>query len=294
MISILIPTYNYDVFPLVENIFRQCKKKEIEFEILVVDDCSTEEIIIEKNSEIRNFQHVFLFRNEINLGRTQTRELLAKEARYNWLLFLDSDVIPAQGNFISEYIKATQAEFKVVLGGCTYRSFNLDSSTFFRWKYGSLREEATAKKRNQHPYGYVLSANILIDKKVFLENNFQKKQNVYGMDIYFSYNLFRNNLAVLHIDNPVIHLGLEQNEVFFNKSLESIKSRKLFLADKDDIGKVNSLLKHYNRLRKWKLTGIVSFAFKISESFLKKRILSENSNLFLFDLYRLGYICTVK
>ena len=40
MISILIPTYNYNVFPLVKEAHHQGEKAGIPFEILVYDDCS--------------------------------------------------------------------------------------------------------------------------------------------------------------------------------------------------------------------------------------------------------------
>src|SRR5690554_681040 len=294
MLSILIPTYNYDVFPLVENLFNQCQKEGIEYEVLVLDDCSTEEIIIEKNSGIQTFQNVFLFRNENNLGRTQTRKLLAEKAKYNWLLFLDADVIPAKENFISEYTKTLEGKHNVVLGGYSYTNFNSDFSTILRWKYGTEREQALASERNKKPFAYVFSGNILINKTAFLENNYSENENIYGMDIYFSYNLFQNNISVLHIDNPIIHLGLEENEIFFDKALESVKSRKAFLAGKSDIKNINPLLKHYNRLKKLRLTKVVAVLFRISEPYLKKRILSKNPNLFLFDLFRLGYICTIK
>lgn len=293
MISILIPTYNYDVFPLVENLFNQCEKEGVEYEILVLDDCSNNPAIIEKNSEIRKFRNVALLRNQTNLGRTHTRKLLAKKAKYNWLLLLDADVIPAQENFISEYTKALDSKYNVVLGGYSYTEFNNDFSTSLRWKYGTEREQAPASERNKNPYGYVFSGNILIDKQTFLENNFNKNINIYGMDIYFSYSLFRNKISVLHIDNPIIHLGLEQNEVFFKKSLQSVENRRKYLADLPEIGKINSLLKHYNRLKKIRLTGLVSFIFKIFEPYLKKKILSESPSIFLFDLYRLGYICSL-
>lgn len=294
MLSILIPTYNYDVYPLVKNLFDQCEKEGIEYEVLVLDDCSTEEIIIEKNSGIQTFQNVFLFRNENNLGRTQTRKLLAEKAKYNWLLFLDADVIPAQENFISEYTKTLESKHNVVLGGYSYTNFNSDFSTILRWKYGTEREQALASKRNKNPYAYVFSGNILIDKQIFLINNFNENINLYGMDNYFSYNLFRNNISVLHIDNPIIHLGLEENDFFLKKSLQSVESRKQYLMNLPEIEKVNSLLKHYKQLKKLSLTRFVGFGFRISEPYLKKKILSENPSIFLFDLYRLGYICSVK
>jgi len=294
MISILIPTYNYDVFTLVESLFNQCEKEGIEYEILVLDDCSNNLTIITKNTEIRKFRNVVLFRNQTNLGRTQTRKLLAKKAKYNWLLFLDADVMPVATNFILQYTKVLNDKYKVILGGYSYTEFNGDFSTVLRWKYGTEREQALASERNKKPFAYVFSGNILINKTAFLENNYSENENIYGMDIYFSYNLFQNNISVLHIDNPIIHLGLEENEIFFDKALESVKSRKAFLAGKSDIKNINPLLKHYNRLKKLRLTKVVAVLFRISEPYLKKRILSKNPNLFLFDLFRLGYICTIK
>ena len=293
MLSVLIPTYNYDVSSLVETIYKQCKEADIDFEILVLDDCSTESIIADNISKNPEFHKLIVFRNEINLGRTSTRKILAEKSQYDWILFLDADVIPTNENFISEYIRAIQNRYKVILGGCSYHSYNLDCSTIFRWKYGVEREEAPANKRNKNPYGYILSGNILIDKQTFLENNYNENRNLYGMDNYFSYNLFRNKIAVFHIDNPIIHIGLEMNDIFFRKSLQSVENRKKYLADLPDIEKTNSLLKHYKRLKKLRLTGLVSFIFKISEPYLKKKILSQNPNIFLFDLYRLGYICSI-
>ena len=40
MLSILIPTYNYNVYPLVSELQRQCLESKIEFEILCQDDAS--------------------------------------------------------------------------------------------------------------------------------------------------------------------------------------------------------------------------------------------------------------
>ena len=40
MLSILIPTYNYNVVPLVLDLHKQCLECEINFEILVFDDGS--------------------------------------------------------------------------------------------------------------------------------------------------------------------------------------------------------------------------------------------------------------
>ena len=102
MISILIPTYNYSAFSLVSELNKQALSIEIPYEILVLDDCSTNKIIIEENRAINNLENCFYTESNINNGRTFSRGILAKEAKYNWLLFLDSDVKPKDGDFLKK------------------------------------------------------------------------------------------------------------------------------------------------------------------------------------------------
>ena len=89
-------------------------------------------------------------------------------------------------------------------------------------------------------------------------------------------------------------MGLEENEVFFNKSLASVKSRKELLSDNKQAVEINSLLRYYQILKKLRLLFFVKTLFKFSERYLKKHIIAKKPNLFYFDLYRLGYICNIK
>lgn len=288
MLSILIPTYNYNVFPLVQDLHKMAIKENISFEIIVLDDASTNIF-----PPIVSYDNLYYLKNDSNLGRTLTRKKLAETAKYNTLLFLDSDVQPVSEDFIKNYISYL-GKFDVVLGGVAYIKENPDPTKTLRHKYGRLREEKTAIERNKTPYGAVLSGNLMISKDVFLENNYSESHNLYGMDIYFSYRLYKNNISVIHIDNPVYHIGLEDNEVFLKKSLQAVESRKQLLANADGIENINGLLKHYKKLKSFGLTGITAFAFKLTGPLLKKMILKKDPNLFCLDIYRLGYICYIK
>lgn len=293
-LSICIPTFNTDVFKLVDTIHAQCVKSGIEYEILIIDDASTSLEILSKNEYLEKLPNVQFIKNEVNLGRTKTRNKAEELSKFSWILFLDSDVVPASEGFIANYVGSINSGRKVILGGISYRP-NIDiSSVGFRWTYGREREEANANVRNLNPYGYVFSGNILIDKKVFQNYSMEDFPKLYGMDVYFSYQLFKNKTSVLHIDNPAIHEGLDENEVFFKKSLLSVKSRFYYLKDLPEIEKVNPLLKYYKKLDQFGLTKVVGFVFKIIQPHLKKRIVCDEPNLFLFDLYRLGYICTLE
>ena len=50
MLSILIPTYNYSVFPLVLELKNQADLLAIPYEVLVLDDAST--LFLNENSKI--------------------------------------------------------------------------------------------------------------------------------------------------------------------------------------------------------------------------------------------------
>lgn len=293
MLSILIPIYNNTVFQLVQNIHQQCMTCNIEFEIICLDDNSASQFQLE-NLKIKELTHCFYSENETNFGRTKTRQILAEKAEFDWILFLDVDVIPESQKFIETYITHLNISNSVVFGGYKYEKKQPESSKILRYKYGKEREEKSAEFRAKKPYQYVFSGNMMIKKKLFLELNYTENEKFYGMDIYFAYQLFLKKITPLHIDNSIYHLGLESNDIFLEKSLQSVVSRKRFLVDKIDIEQLNPLLSHYKKIKKYRLILVAKIIFNIFEQFLKRNILSKNPNLFYFDLYRLGYICSVK
>ena len=107
MLSILIPTYNYDIQTLVDKVHAQLVDCKIKFEILCYDDCSTKTEITTANKSIAALENTQYKILDGNIGRSAIRNLLAKDARFDLLLFLDADVIPVKKDFISTYLKLT-------------------------------------------------------------------------------------------------------------------------------------------------------------------------------------------
>ena len=118
--------------------------------------------------------------------------------------------------------------------------------------------------------------------------------NTYGLDILFSNNLKINNITVTHIDNPVYHLGLEDNNIFIKKSLEAVKTT-IQLERKGIISNdLRPLQKSYLNLKKKRLTILFSFFISIFKKIMERNFNSKSPNLFWFDLYRLNYYIELK
>ena len=81
MISILIPTYNYIVYPLVESLTRQAEELGTPCEIIVADDASTNEECKQANLRIGELPHCTFIELEKNIGRASIRNLLAEKAK---------------------------------------------------------------------------------------------------------------------------------------------------------------------------------------------------------------------
>lgn len=293
MLSILIPTYNYNVYNLVELLYNQALEANVIFEIICLDDASDKFLL--ENQKINQFQNSYYSVLEKNIGRSAIRNLLAKKANYENLLFLDADTIPVHKNFIGNYISQINNSEKVVYGGILYESKKPKKEQLLRWIYGNKREALGALQRNRNPYISFLTLNFLITKSIFSKVKFNESiPNLRHEDTLFSFELMQNKIEVIHIENPVYHLGIEDSQTFLRKSEEAVIGLKN-LVDSHLISSDYVKLSHYFQIiKKYYLRYLVVFGFKIFKPLFIKQLMSKKPSLFLFDIYRLGYYCTLK
>lgn len=293
MLSILIPVYNYNAFPLAVELKQQADGLGITYEILVQDDVSHK--YINENSKINSLEHCSFSVNTQNLGRGKNINLLAEKAKFEWLLIMDCDTIPTQDNFIQKYISEIKNEEKIVFGGIEYEKKKPAPNQLLRWFYGTAREAIPAEKRKTNPNGNALTSNLLIRKNVFISNKFDKSITKYGYeDLVFLYSLKRKGHIVKHISNASYHLGLETSKEFLNKTKTALENLKSISKNNDLEHSESKILKIHFFLKRVCLTSFVSFLFLKTEKQIEHNLLSEKPSLFLFDLYKLGYYCSIK
>lgn len=293
MLSILIPTYNYNVYPLVNELAKQCTAAKISFEILVIDDHST--AIVTENDKINHIPNCSLLVLEKNSGRSVVRNLLAKRAKFEWLLFLDSDVMPTDSNFISNYISHSTEEVKVVNGGIVYSDEKPQQEKLLRWIYGKNREALNVESRQKNPYLSCLSLNFLVHKSVFKTVSFNESiPNLRHEDTLFSFNLKEKNIPITHIHNPVYHFGLDVFEKAIVKENQSLYALKYLIENNFIDADYVRMGQLYCMFKKYYIAPLVGFFHKIAASFFLKNLSSNTPSLLVFDLYRLSYLCTLK
>ena len=102
-ISILIPTYNGICLTLVQALHQQAEALPISYEIIVADDGSTQQSTILTNRAINQMTHCRYVERPENTGRAAIRNYLASQAKYPWLLFIDSDMEVCRADYLSLY-----------------------------------------------------------------------------------------------------------------------------------------------------------------------------------------------
>lgn len=292
MISVLIPVYNDDLRNLLKQIYHQAFQAKIQFEILVADDASTQEDTKRKNQLYGQLKHCKFYNFSENQGRTFMRNFLAQKASYDHLLFLDSDVLPKNQNFIQEFIAhINQAD--LIFGGINYAEETPPLSQILRWKYGKAREAKSVEQRKKNPYFTIISQALFIKKQVFLEAN-QYLQNQYGLDSVFTSNLLKNQAKILHINNPIIHYGLESSEKFIKKTEKGLETLAE-LEQKNLIDKnYRPVQTAYRKLESLRLLRFYNFGYRLFRKKILKNLYSNNPSLFYFDLYKLNFYIDCK
>jgi len=293
MLSILIPTYNYNALALISAIHQQVVKTQIPFEIICLDDASAVFFLEnEKINELSNSRYELL---PNNIGRSKIRNLLTHKARYDWLLFLDADVYPKSENFIETYLPYLDSKERIVNGGLLYQIEKPHKSNLLRWVYGKSREALPALKRNKNPYLSFLTLNFLIHKSVFNQVSFNEAiPNLRHEDTLFSYNLKQKNIPIVHIDNPIVHLGLDTFENTIKKENESLSVLK-HLTDSGLIApNYLRISKLFFEIKKLGLARLMVFFYNTTRSAFLNNLSGNTPSLFVFDLYRLGYLCSLE
>ena len=223
VLSILSPFFHDDPRPLLSALDVQARSVGGRVELLVVDDGSRDETLaVAVAAHLDGLATPACFVRFLgNQGRAAARNTLGSRARGQFLLFLDSDVLPGSQTFLETYFAAMDAaEVAVIVGGFTMghspepdRALHQYMSQTFNCLSAADRQ-ATAWK-------YTYSANLMVPAEVFAVAPFDPGYAGWGWeDLEWGLRI-ADHWPIFHIDNTVIHEGLDPDHLLLGKIAQS-------------------------------------------------------------------------
>ena len=292
MISILIPVYNFDISPLIKNLYKQVQDLKVEAEIIIYDDHS--KFFAQKNENVAKTYGLEYKYLDKNMGRSKIRNLLAQQSKYTYLLFLDCDVMPESNSFLENYIHNISNNTQVIYGGRKH-IYSDNNKNKLRWKYGHYKEDKSALSRQKQPYLSIITNNLLVERDLFNKIKFDESLKTYGCeDLLFGQELKAVQAKVQHIKNPVIHNQIDSNKEFLIKTKQAWRNL-VYLENQNLIPhNLRPIQRLYLKLEKFKLTTFCNWLYMRFNAFLTKTLTRQNTSLLCFDLYRILYFCHLK
>ena len=231
-----------------------------------------------------------------NLGRAAIRNRFLQYVAGDYLLFLDCDAEISKEDFVQCYIDEIQKGRLVVCGSHRYVcSADIDHS--LKYRYGCSHEVRNAALRMKDPNRSFMTGNFLISREILSQNRFDERLKKYGHeDTLMGFRLSQQHCSVWHIDNPIDLRDIDSNEMFVQKTRESVSN----LADiygwvdhPNDFAAQVRLLSFYKRLKIWHLTTVVKTIYSLVEKHVEHRLIKGSGSLNAFNFYKIGLLCKV-
>ena len=294
-LSVLIPVYNDDCRQQVEAVCRQLEAAGLDcYEVIVADDGSPDRSRTALCAQVAALPGVRFIPRDCNVGRAAIRNFLAAEARYDWLLFIDAELIPANDEFIRRYVDATadDADNHHILCG-DYIVGHHNDNTNLRYRYEmDIAPQHTTDERRRRPYQHFHTANFLAPRAVMTAHPFDENFRRYGYeDVLFGKQLRQAGITIRHIDNPVVFAHYDTNSRFVSKTEEAL----LTLSD------FRCALRGYSRMLTFAegihlpiVRGVIRLWHWLFGRLERRCLCGRHPNLTVFKLYKLGFFLSIR
>jgi glycosyltransferase involved in cell wall biosynthesis len=268
---------------LVRNLQQQAEALGMTYEILVADDGSTQQNVLEENRSINSLPHCQLIERGVNAGRASIRNFLAQQAHYAWLLFIDSDMVVCRNDYLRKY--ASCEETSIVDGGVVIGARKRGN---LRSLYEKAAESAhTPEERQLSPYRDFHTANFMIKRTLMLQYPFDERFRNYGYeDVLFGKAMEKAAIPILHIDNPMSFEIFEENEHFVSKTEEGLRTLYQFRHELQGYSRLLDRVQNlpHTPIRWWhRLFGAIE----------RRLLTSRHPSLWVFNAYKIGYFLSL-
>lgn len=286
MLSVLIPTFEYDCSDLVTALHQQCESltqnDQLEYEIIVVDDGSKGAVWQTVKATVESLNHCSFIRLEENIGRSRVRNFLAQRAQGERLLFIDSHMSIISTQYIQRYL-TTDAD--ICQGGYVVEEDDKWDDNL-RYRYERRARQLNRKHNDDTETNHDFhTSNFMVTRQLFLAHPLDESIRRYGYeDVLYGKQLADCGIKVTNIDNPVGFAHFESNSAFVQKTEEAIAT---LYELRERIDGYSRLLTHERRLKRWIIAPLLCNIFFLTRQKMRDNLCGSNPNLRIFDFYKL-------
>lgn len=208
LISIIMAAYNAEntIGQAITSVIQQTYT---DFELIIVNDCSTDRTVDVINEFIKKDARIRLINNSKNMGVSYTRKHGLNEAEGSWIAILDSDDLwlPEKLAKQVEFQKKTNADLLYTGSGF----MNVDGKQI-NWKL-NVPEVIT--------YRQLLKQNILSNSSALVRKDLYEKYYAVGDDMHEDFaiwlQILRNGIKAYGINEPLLIYRLDDKSKSGNK-----------------------------------------------------------------------------
>ena len=287
-LSVLIPYFRDDPTGLLYALLSQTAEQS-GIEILIYDDGTGDADLNAKVCAAVKSAHssVHLMIAHENKGRSAARNALQKNARADWVLFLDADMRPVSHHFLKDYadlIKAKVAD--VIFGGFTVPEKAQTPDQELHRALSEVSDCLSLTARQAAGPQFVASSNLAVRKAVLTAEGFDDGFTGWGWEDSEWAARIAKRFELIHADIPALHLGLESTETLLRRFKTSGHNYVRFTEKHPDIAKTLSLFKISQKLRKTPGQKLMRPFLKMA---VKLNVMPIRLRLFALKLWRASH-----
>lgn len=220
-LSVVVPTFRVDCSALIAWL----KANPADVELVVYDDgsCTSELTQSLVQSARQATLAVRIVSARRNKGRAGARNAAARHGRADWVLLLDSDMLPDDPDFIARYLEAAEAASGpcLVVGGYSLDQLPVRAGTELARRQALTSECLPASARSRAPGRYVFTSNMMVHRDILAACPFDESFAGWGWEDTEWGLRVAGRFPVSHIDNTATHLGVDDDAVLMAKYARS-------------------------------------------------------------------------
>lgn len=220
-ISVVIPTYNA-ADTIIDTVRSVANQKYPPVEILVVDDCSTDETLLNLKFLQEEIENLIILRTEKNFGGPAgPRNIGLKKASGDYVAFLDSDDL-WHPDLLSVYLNYLELGYSML----SSTKFPFTTANVFTNEYQNISDSLKEKdtKHRKITYSDLLSRNLIVNSSAIIERKkllkimFNENKKFVAVEDFIAWcNLHKSYGCSLQLDLKMVGYRLHPNSLSAKK-----------------------------------------------------------------------------